>query len=427
MPERGPHTVTVPGLLAGWEAIWSHGASLPWSSIFSEAIAQARDGVPVGRSVARALAEETDELREDSALAELLIPDGRPLQPGDTLRQEALADTLEELARGGPRCFYQGEIGTRWLATLAKHGSALTAGDLAGFEPEVTAPLRAIRGGQEVITAPPNSQGLLLLMILGALDRVDPDLDPLSSAAPALADAFRAAADARTRHLADPRFAELPVERLLADDFAAAGPEREHATPAQPLRARGDTVAIVAADGEGRAVSLIQSLYYAFGAGILDPDTGIIAHNRGSFFSLDPNSPNVLAGGKRPAHTLMPVLVCEDGELRTVLGTMGGLVQPQVLTHVIQQLRRGSSCVEALAAPRWLVGGLNPSHSEDQILAESRVPQDALSALADAGWGATPLMEFDSETGEAHVIVRGADGSFSAASDPRSEGLARTG
>jgi oxamate amidohydrolase len=425
MPERGVHTVTVPGLLAGWHALWSLGAELPWRSIFSEAIVQAREGVPVGRSVARSLAKETELLREQAALAELLMPAGRPLEAGQTLRQTRLADTLDEIGQQGPECFYQGDLGARWLATMGSHGSALTAEDLAGYQPELTKPLRGVRGGQDVITAPPNSQGLLLLMILGALDRLDRNLDPLSPAAPGLAAAFRSATQARMRYLADPRFSDVPVESLLA---GAPPLEPDGARPAQaePAQPGGDTVAIVAADADGRAVSLIQSVYFAFGAGILDPETGIIAHNRGSFFSLDPSSPNVLAGGKRPAHTLMPVLVCEGGELRSVLGTMGGMAQPQVLTHVIQHLRRGSSCSAALTAPRWLVGGLDLAHDPNHVLAESRVPHEALGALAAAGWPVETLLDFDSETGEAQAIVRHDNGRYSAASDPRSEGLALT-
>jgi gamma-glutamyltranspeptidase len=426
MPERGPHTVTVPGLLAGWEAVWSRGARLPWSSIFPAAIAQARDGVPVGRSVARALAKEREQLGEYLALADLMMPGGRPLAPGDILRQAPLGETLEELARQGPVCFYEGEVGAPWLATMVRHGSALTADDLAGYKPEIAKPLRALRGGQEVITAPPNSQGLLLLMILGALECLDPALDPLSAAAPGLAAAFRSAAEARERYLADPRFSEVPVDQLLSNELPS-DPQDGGTTATPRSGAGGDTVAVVAADSDGHAVSLIQSLFWAFGSGILDPETGIIAHNRGSFFSLDPESPNMLEGGKRPAHTLMPVLVHEEGELRMVLGTMGGLVQPQVLTHVIQHLRRGSSCFEALAAPRWLVGGLDRTHRVDTILAESGVPHDALAALADEGWPAETLPDFDSETGEAQAIFCHAEGRYSGASDPRSEGLALTG
>jgi gamma-glutamyltranspeptidase/glutathione hydrolase len=181
---------------------------------------------------------------------------------------------------------------------------------------------------------------------------------------------------------------------------------------------------VVAADEEGRAVSLIQSVFDSFGAGILDPRTGIIAHNRGAFFSLDPASPNVLAPGKRPAHTLTPVMCLADRGLRSVLGTMGGLAQTQILTHVILHLRRGMSLAEALTAPRWTVGGIEAGSGQQQIQAEGRVPRYVLDALAADGWQIVRLPDFAFPAGQAQAVVRDRSGTYSAASDPRSEGLA---
>jgi gamma-glutamyltranspeptidase/glutathione hydrolase len=414
--------VTVPGLLAGWEALWARGARLPWADAFTAAVVQARDGVPIARSVANALADQPARLRADEGMRELFYPDGEPLPAGAALRQPRLADTLEQIAATGTRAFYDGDLGARWLANLA---SALTADDLASFAPEITTPLRASRGGQEVLTAPPNSQGVLLLLILGALDPDDAVLDPLTADAPRLAAAFDDAARARDGFLADPRFSDAPDELLarVLDGSPAASPSASTTTP-RPTP-RGDTVAIVAADGEGRAVSLIQSLYYAFGAGILDPATGISAHNRGSFFRLDPSSPNVIAPGKRPAHTLMPAIVEEHGSLRAVLGTMGGAGQPEILTHVLLHLRRGLSCESAVAAPRWL---LKPDEggAATLVAAEPAVPADAITALSAAGWPTRKVSAARGEAGEAQLIVRHPGGSYEAASDPRSQGAART-
>jgi gamma-glutamyltranspeptidase/glutathione hydrolase len=417
MPLVGPQTVTVPGLIAGWEALFNHGASLAWADLFSAAITQAEDGIPVGRSVATALAENEERLLGDPGMRRLFFPGGKPLGIGDHLRQPQLAQTLGQLAEHGAGSFYRGELGSTWLKTMSGLGSALETEDLGHFEPELSEPLRRASGGQDVFTAPPNSQGAIFLAILAALDE-SPTIDPLSSSAPSLARTFRAAAQNRDRYLADPRVSEVSLERLL--DLGAGTGE-----PGTSVRAHGDTVALVTADSEGRAVSLIQSLFYSFGAGILDPETGIIAHNRGSCFSLDPSSPNYLAGGKRPAHTLTPAMVTEDGRLQVVLGTMGGLAQPQILTHVLQQLRGGADCLGAVSAPRWLVGAID-SDSQDQVIAEARVPSQALEALKADGWSPIRLGELDSETGEAQLITRDADGRYSAASDPRSEGLAET-
>ena len=287
--------------------------------------------------------------------------------------------------------------------------------------------------GLEVYTAPPNSQGAIWLMILEQLAATDPPLDPLSSAAPKLAAAVRAAVEARELYLADPRVAEVDLRHFRVNS-AQAGAVEQSSSSVRSARGRagrsasldnGDTVAIVAADQEGRAISLIQSLFHTFGSGILDPETGIIAHNRGASFSLDPDSPNVLAPGKRPAHTLTPALVCRSGELEYVLGTMGGLAQPQVLTHLLLGLHRGMDCERALSSPRWLVGGMEAGSSQSELMAESRVPSEALEPLRAEGWQIAELPSLTPDVGQAHAIASGPRG-YSAASDPRSEGKAVT-
>ena len=432
MPTVGPSTVTVPGILAGWEALWRHGANLRWSDAFAVGIEQAKDGIPVGPSVATALIVEQAHLRDDPGLTEIFYPGGDALTVGERLVQPQLAETLEQIRDYGPAAFYSGPLGESFLDTLNACGSDLSEDDLASFDPEVTAALRGDFLGLEVHTAPPNSQGAVWLMILEQLAGTDHALDPLSDSAPELARAVQAAVEARTAYLADPRFAEVDLGhfRIGAQDpetteqrGATGSLMKQRAGTGSPRK--GDTVAIVAADGDGRAVSLIQSLFYSFGAGILDPGTGIIAHNRGASFSLDPNSPNYLAPGKRPAHTLTPGLVCRNGELEYVIGTMGGLAQPQVLTQVLLGLCRGLDCEQALSAPRWLVGGIADEAGPSGLLAEAGVPAQARTALGAQGWQITELPSLSADVGEAHVIAAGPRG-YSAGSDPRSKGSAIT-
>jgi gamma-glutamyltranspeptidase len=420
MPLFGPDTVTVPGLLAGWKALWSMGARRSWASLFEAAIEQAQDGVPMARSTAFELARVADRVSRDPGMRDIFFPAGTPLAYGELLRQPQLASTLETLAAAGTREFYDGQIGASWLESVRGVGSRLHAEDLSSYSAEVTEPLRASHDQEEVVTSPPNSQGALLLMTLRMVSG-DPLLDPLSTSASELARIFAQVADARARYLADPRFAPVPVDELVSARVPASPP------PSRQLHGHGDTVAVVAADDEGRAVSLIQSVFDSFGTGILDPRTGIITHNRGAFFSLDPASPNVLAPGKRPAHTLTPVMCLADGGLRSVLGTMGGLAQTQILTHVILHLRRGESPAEALAAPRWTVGGIEAGSGQALIQAEGRVPPHVIDALAADGWELVRLPDFTYVAGEAQTIVRDRSGRYSAASDPRSEGLAVVG
>jgi gamma-glutamyltranspeptidase len=416
MPAFSVDTVTVPGLLAGWEAIWALGASRPWSEMFVAAIEQSRSGVPVAESVANALERYADRLRTDAGMASVFFPSGGPLAVGETLVQEALASTLEQLADAGVRAFYDGQVGQTWLESMKARGSSLSEDDLAAFEPELSEPLAATYGGREILTAPPNSQGALLLKTLAMVG--GDHLDPLSGSAPRLAEAFEAAADARSRYLADPRAAEVPLELLLGDA------DLPHRRSEEARNGSGDTVALVAADEEGWAISLIQSLFDSFGCGLLDAATGIIAHNRGSFFSLDPDSPNVLAPGKRPAHTLTPVMVREDGALRYVLGTMGGLAQTQILTHLILQLGLGRPVEAAVAAPRWILGSLEAHGAHAAVQAEEGVAEAATAALSEDGWSVTRLEALSLSVGESVGLERLAGGDLEAAADPRGLGAA---
>jgi gamma-glutamyltranspeptidase len=191
------------------------------------------------------------------------------------------------------------------------------------------------------------------------------------------------------------------------------------------LAAAGDTVAVVAMDAEGHAVSLIQSVFHAFGSGLLDSETGLILHNRGAFFSLDPAAPNRLEPGKRPAHTLMPVLVRRGGRVVGAHGTMGGKAQPQIHTHLLLNLEAGRSPAAALAAPRWVVGSLLGEEGVDLALAERGVPSPALDSIATAGLGMVTLGDLDEEVGHGQLVRRGADGELLAATDPRADGEAR--
>ena len=334
MPWQGPLTITVPGMVDAWGRIAELGATLALEELLGPAIAFAREGAETAPGLARAFDAQP-------AMREHFRSD---------LRQPALAATLERIAANGPRELYEGVTAQR----LAEHaGNPLTARDLSRHATEITQPLEATVDGLDVLTTPPPTQGYVLHEILAALaDGEEP------------ADAFRRTAAERDRRLADTR--------------------------------SGDTVAIVAADGEGHAVSLIQSVFGAFGSGVVEPRTGILLHNRGAGFSLDPASPNRLAPGRRPAHTLMPVLGRRAGAVEIVQGSMGGRAQPQINAQVLLRLLAGDGAQDAVAAPRIVVEG------------------DVTATEGDA-------------VGHAQAIRRLPDGSFDAGSDPRADGVALTG
>jgi gamma-glutamyltranspeptidase len=451
MPPTGPHTVTVPGAVSAWGVLTERSGRLSFGELLQPAIAQARDGVPVAPGVHRALLESSELLALDPGMREVFFCGGAPIGPGEPLRQPALAATLAELADFGWRSFYDGPVARRVASGMVRLGVPLAPVDLARHAAEVTAPLRGRHGGAEVLTAPPNSQGLFLLEILGALERLRL-ADPLGAGAGVLAQLFRLVSRDRELHLADPRWAEVPVERLLGDAYARelaeavaryASPDGGttpsgggSTSPSGPLAvapaceppgglaAAGDTVAVVAMDTVGHAVSLIQSLFHAFGSGMLDSETGLILHNRGAFFSLDPAAPNRLEPGKRPAHTLTPVLVRERGQIVGAHGTMGGKAQPQIHTHLLLNLDAGRTPAQALAAPRWVVGSLLTEQHVDLVLAERRVPSPALDSIATAGLGIVAVGDLDEEVGHGQLVRRTADGELLAATDPRADGEA---
>ncbi|MFG1704203.1 gamma-glutamyltransferase family protein [Nonomuraea sp. M3C6] len=422
MPVSGPDTITVPGAVAGWAALHRAGARLDWAEHFTAATGYAR-GVAVAPGLAVAIAEAAELIADDAGMRAVFSPGGTLLAEGETLRQEALGATLTALAAHGPEALYGGRVGELLAAGLRSLGSAVTLADLASYQAELTAPLcRAFRGRQ-VFTSPPNTHGFLLLQALGAVAEHEDAADPLGAGAGRLARIFHRGIGDRGRHLGDPRFATVDVDALLDPGYLRRL-ATEQAEPATSGRAGGDTVAVVTADADGWAVSLIQSLFHSFGSGVLEPSTGILLHNRGSFFSLDPASPNMLAPGKRPAHTLMPVMVTEGDRLAWVTGTMGGKAQPQILTQVLLRLLAGASPAEAVAAPRWVVGGLEVGQPEDTISVEADAGPRTVAALATTG---APMIELPAGSewvGHAHVVAMALDGRPVAESDPRSDGAA---
>jgi gamma-glutamyltranspeptidase len=430
MPIFGPDTITVPGMLAGWQALAARGARHGLDAAIAPAIQHARAGVPLARSVNDALAEEATRLSRDPGLREVFFTGEAPLRTGQLLRQPALAETLATIAERGVDAFYHGEVGEAAIAGLAALGVPLSTADLDAHATAIREPLRAMFDGLELVTAPPVSQGFVLLLQLAALTELGlPSAGAIDAAS--LAEMFRLAAEDRDRWLCDPEYEPPPLERLLsrvhageiadaARRRAAAGPDAS-AAAARPAPT-GDTVALVTADAEGNAVSLIQSLFFSFGSGILEPATGILCQNRGACFTLDRDSPNVLAPGKRPAHTLMPTLALADGRVTHVLGTKGGRAQPQILMHVLLALVAGADPAEALDAPRWVLDDAAPSG----LVVEGRVGAETRGALDRGGFECRFTADWDEALGHAHAITVGPDG-FIAASDPRSDGAAAAG
>lgn len=431
MPERGPLAVTVPGAVSGWAALHAQGAGLPWGEAFSQAIGLAYCGTAVSSSLAQALSGP-DEPGADPALRAVFRPGGATPALGALVRQPALGATLQQLSTQGQAALYGGDLGERYVRGLRAAGVPIVAEDLRSHRADLGAPLRARYRDFDVLVHPPNSQGFVLLEALATIERLGIDPDPLGRDAGTLALVFSAAARDRDLHLADPDAMRVHASTLLDDGHLASLADEVRAgkvISSPSVRSSvGDTIALVTADAEGRGVSLIQSLFYGFGSGILEPSTGIVAQNRGACFTLDAIHPNVLAPMKRPAHTLMPVLVQREGRFEAASGSMGGYAQPQInAVDLIRALDLGMTPAEAVGAPRWLVGGMDPVDGTAPFaVAEASVPAETTAALGEAGFRVDTVGTQGGSVGHAHMI-RSASEALDAGSDPRADGGARAG
>lgn len=413
LPLRGIDTVTVPGGVCGWNSLHEYGATLPWADHFAAAIRHAEQGFPNSRSVADALVEDRASLEQDPGARAVFYPEGRPIAEGEALTQPALARTLRRIAEGGSAEFYEGETADRWIAGLQTMGSRITKQDAIDYQGYWAESIEREFDGHRVVTGPPNTSGFMLLRVLHEI--AEGIEDPLGAGAGELAEAFHHANTIRASHLADPRFGGASGHELI--DL----PAPEFPIPGAP-KASGDTVGFAAISDDGWAVSFINSVYWSFGAHILEPETGILFQNRGTSFALDPASPNAFGPGKRPRHTLMPVLVLRGNEVAWVPATMGGAAQPQIHTQLLLRSLAGATPSEATHAPRWMVEEW-PGLGSATVMAEADVPEVARAAIAAAGYVVTEVPPYTEDLGHSNLIKVTPDG-YDAASDPRSDGSA---
>jgi gamma-glutamyltranspeptidase/glutathione hydrolase len=430
---RGPRAaLTVPGAVDGWVQAHARFGRVPFAECLRPAIGLARDGFPVAESPARYAADHRDLLAATPATAAAYLGgDGTPPRRGDVVRLPRLADTLETVARTGRAAFYEGEIAAAVGAYLARHGGVLTADDLAAHRSDWVEPARVGYRGRTAVAPPPNSQGFAGLQILGTLDHVDVAAlagDPVGYV-DVVVRATALAFEDRDRHLCDPAFGDIPLDRLLDPAYLAerAALLRGDGAPVAALaapRAAGDTTFSCAVDADGNAAAVIQSIYQEWGSGVVAGDTGVLLQNRGCFFSLDPAHPNRLAPGKRTAHTLTAAMLIGDDGPELVYGAMGGEGQPQtqaaLATRVVDH---GCSVAEAVGAPRWLLGRTWGEEHRGLRL-EARFGDEVARALAARGHENVSLVEdWTDVMGHAQAIHVFPE-RLEAAADPRGDGAA---
>ena len=449
LPYRSPLAISVPGAVRSWRDAHGRHGRLTRAEVLAPAITIARDGFPAWdgfiSAVETTLPAIVAAFGPGSGFERVYRPHGRPWRPGERVRLPALGATLERLADVGFDDFYDGDIGERQGRGLAAVGSAISAADLRAHTSTWTEPIATDYRGVRVTTHPPNSSGLVALELLNLLETFEPPA-PAAFGPAGVEDArwihlgieaAKLAMADRDRWLTDPAFFDIPVEQLTSKAYAAelAGridPVRASRPAASTNPRGGGTIYLATVDADGNAVSLIESNYMGFGSGVVDPETGIHYQNRGSYFSLDPAHPNVLAPGKRTLHTLLPGMLFRPGEATPwiVTGAMGGDAQPQIHAQVVSALVDGGVDVAtAVGAPRWFVDGNEHFAPPVDVRAERRYSAAVLDELEAMGHPLTRTIPFNGLLGHAHAIelVDGGpaaeDGSVAAATDPRSAGL----
>jgi gamma-glutamyltranspeptidase/glutathione hydrolase len=422
---------TVAGTVSGWDLAFGLsrelGGRLPLSRLLADAIEYAERGVPVTRSQATNTAGKRAELEPQPGFAATFLPGGQVPAAGELFKQPRLGATLRQLASAGLDDFYRGELARAIAADLAAAGSPLALADLERHRGQWRTPLRLAHSLGTLYNMPPPTQGVVSLLILGMLDALDiGKVDPASAdyvhlCVEAVKQAFRV----RDRHITDPAYMKLDAQTLLEPQAVRAlaqAIDRRKAAPWGKGRGPGDTIWMGVIDGEGRAVSFIQSLYHEFGSGVVLERTGINWQNRGCSFSLDPAVLNALEPGRKPFHTLNPALATLADGRTMVYGNMGGDGQPQTQSAVFTRgVVFGWGPQAAISAPRWLLGRTWGQVSETLKL-ESRFPPEVVAELRARGHEVELLGEFDETVGHAGAILRHPNGVLEGGADPRSDG-----
>jgi gamma-glutamyltranspeptidase/glutathione hydrolase len=431
MPQEGVNAITVPGAVDGWQKLAEKFGRKKLAEDLAAAIRMAQDGHPVTELVAAYWAAEVDKLRGDEAAAATYLISDRPPKTGEIFRNPDLAGSLKQIAEHGRDAFYKGEIAGKILESMKRHGGTMTAEDLAEYSSEWVEPISTTYRDWTVYELPPNGQGLAALEMLNIMEKF-----PLgqkdwgfgsAKVLHAMIEAKKLAYTDLAKYIGDPRGQKLPVATLLSKEWAAErakliDPDKANCeVTAGALPGGSDTTYLSVVDREGNMVSLIQSNYSGFGSGIVAAGTGFVLHNRGGLFSLEPGSPNALAGHKRPRHTIIPGFA-QKGETRMAFGIMGGWNQSQAHAQLIANIVDFKMNIQAaLEAPRFT----KYTFSGCDVMMENRIAGNVRNELTSKGHVIEVLGMFSSAVGGGQVVLRDfAAGVNYGASDPRKDGQA---
>ena len=432
MPQAGIDSVTVPGAVDGWTKLHDRFGKLPWKSLFQPAVYYAQNGVPIPEAIQSYWEGSVTALRTNPESERVYLPNGKAPAVGQIFRNPDLADTLTTLADRGESAFYKGSIAQSILKTSEHLGGTMTADDLANYSAEWVEPVSTTYRDWTVYELPPNGDGIAALEMLNIMEaeraKSEPAPDgPLSTAElHTRIEAMKLAYADVKAYDGDPKFSTIPVPELISKPFATKraaliNPAEANCKVAPGALTGSDTTYLSVVDKEGNILSLIQSNYNAFGSNVTVEGQGFVLQDRGGLFSLDPRSPNALAGHKRPFHTIIPGFM-QKGDQHIGFGIMGGMNQPLAHAQFVSNIVDYHMNIQAaLEAARFTVNaklGCN-------IVIESRVPQVTLDQLAKIGHIFDVHAPYSTTMGRGQaVLTDSAINTHYGASDPRADGSA---
>jgi gamma-glutamyltranspeptidase/glutathione hydrolase len=428
MPEAGIDTVTVPGTVEGWAKLHGRFGRLPWAQLFAPAIFQARNGYPVPEIIHGYWQSAASSLAADPESQRVYLPNGKAPELGQLFRNPELAETLSLIANQGRDAFYKGAIAQAILKTSGASGGTMSAEDLSEFAAEWVEPVSTTYRDWKVYELPPNGDGMAALEMLNIMEQSQPSpAGPASTAElHTRIEAMKLAYADIKAYDGDPRFSTIPVGELLSKTFAAKrakliDPVHANCTVAPGALSGSDTTYLSVIDHEGNILSLIQSNYSAFGSGLTVRGMGFVLQNRGALLTLDAKSPNVLAGRKRPFHTIIPGFM-EHGSEHIGFGIMGGMNQPLAHAQFVSNVVDYHMNIQAaLDEPRFTVS----AKLGCSIVIESRVPAENLQELRGMGHDLDIRKQYSTAMGRGQAVLDDADNKIHyGASDPRADGAA---
>ena len=433
IPPFGPLPVTVPGAVDGWVKLHEKFGNQSFASLFEPTIEYARKGFPVTETIAYYLDKSKDVFKKYPNFAEVWMREGKTTKKGEIFKNPQLAKTLEIISNKGRAGFYEGEVAKTISDFIQAQGGFLSYQDLAEFHSEWVEPVTTNYRGYDIWELPPNGQGVAALQILNILENFDVKKMGLFSSEyiHLFVEAKKLAFADRAKHYADPNFAKIPIKQLISKSYAKGraaliDPEKPALVDQSGISQNGDTIYLTAADKYGNMISLIQSNYRGMGSGMVPPGLGFMLQDRGELFSLREGHKNVIKGGKRPFHTIIPAFVTKDNEPYISFGVMGGATQPQAHAQVlINLIDFGYNLQEAGDAPRIVHSGSSQPTDEEMtrggtLSLEKGFGEDIEQALKKMGHN----IKYEKGIFGGYQAIMLKDGVYFGASESRKDGQA---